>query len=110
MSERMARAPEGAADAAQGALEALVSARRACIAPMAAACFVAYIGTTALAGFAREFVAVKVAGSLNVGYVLIAANYVLAWALAIAYVRVANERFDPLAALAVAAARRAAAR
>ena len=110
MTDRIAGAPDGAAEAAQGALEALISARRAFIAPMAAACFVAYIGMTALAGFARDFVAIKVAGSLNVGYVLIAGNYVLAWALAVAYARVANERFDPLAALAVAEANRAAAR
>jgi uncharacterized membrane protein (DUF485 family) len=45
----------------------------------------------------------KVVGAVNVGFILIAANYVLAWVLAIIYVRVANTTFDPLAKKAVAA-------
>ncbi len=91
-------------DAAAGnaAVAALVAERRAFIVPMAITCFVAYIGTTVLAGFAKEFIAIKLVGAVNVGFTLIALNYVLAWALAIAYVRIANSRFDPLAELAVA--------
>ena len=38
----------------------------------------------------------KVAGSLNVGFVLIALNYVISWVLALVYVRVANANFDPM--------------
>jgi len=36
------------------------------------------------------------------GFVLIAFNYVLSWALAIVYGRVAADKFDPLAAKAAA--------
>jgi len=38
-----------------------------------------------------------VIGAVNVGFVLIAGNYVLAWLLAIIYVHVANTTFDPMA-------------
>ncbi len=64
---------------------------------------IGYIGLTVLAGFAKGFMAHKVVGAVNVGFILIAANYVLAWVLAIIYVRVANATFDPLAKKAVAA-------
>lgn len=64
-----------------------------------------YVGLTVLAGFARPLMAAKALGPLNVGFVLIAANYVLSWVLALIYVHVANERFDPLVARVAAALR-----
>jgi len=64
-----------------------------------------FIGLTVLAGFARPFMAMKVLGAVNVGFVLIAANYVLAWVLALVYVRAANRSFDPLVSRVVAALR-----
>jgi uncharacterized membrane protein (DUF485 family) len=41
-----------------------------------------------------------VIGSLNLGFTLIAFNYLLSWVLAIVYGRIAADRFDPLAAKA----------
>jgi uncharacterized membrane protein (DUF485 family) len=41
-----------------------------------------------------------VIGSVNLGFVLIAFNYLLSWVLAIVYGRIAAGRFDPLAARA----------
>lgn len=41
-------------------------------------------------------------GSVNLGFVLIALNYVLSWVLGVVYGRVANDVFDPLAAKAAA--------
>ena len=64
---------------------------------------ISFIGLTVLAGFARPFMAMKVLGAVNVGFVLIAANYVLAWAIALVYVRAANRTFDPLVTRVVAA-------
>jgi uncharacterized membrane protein (DUF485 family) len=61
---------------------------------------VGYIGLTILAGFARDLMDMRVVGSVNLGFVLIALNYVLSWVLAIVYGRVAAEKFDPLAAKA----------
>jgi uncharacterized membrane protein (DUF485 family) len=58
---------------------------------------VSYIGLTALAGFARELMGTRVVGSLNLGFVLIAFNYLLSWVLAIVYGRIAAGKFDPLA-------------
>jgi uncharacterized membrane protein (DUF485 family)/nucleotide-binding universal stress UspA family protein len=57
-----------------------------------------YLGITLLAGFAPEFMARRVIGAVNVGYLLIIAIYVVVWILALVYVRVANTTFDPKAA------------
>ena len=48
----------------------------------------------------RGLVGMKVIGSVNLGFVLIALNYLLSWLLAILYGRIAHSRFDPLAARA----------
>jgi uncharacterized membrane protein (DUF485 family) len=61
---------------------------------------VGYIGLTVLAGFAKNLMGTKVIGSVNLGFVLIAFNYLLSWVLAIVYGRIAAGRFDPLAARA----------
>jgi hypothetical protein len=49
----------------------------------------------------RRLVGMKVIGSVNLGFVLIALNYLLSWLLAILYGRIAQSKFDPLAARAV---------
>ena len=79
------------------AVAALVTAKVAFVVPMTIIFFASYIGLTALAGFAKGFLALKVIGAVNVGFMLIAGNYVLAWLLAIIYVHVANTTFDPMA-------------
>ena len=58
---------------------------------------VSYVGLTVLAGFARGFLSMPAIGPINLGFVLIGANYLIAWGLALIYVRVANRHFDPLA-------------
>ena len=55
-----------------------------------------YIGLSILSGFARPLLATKVVGSLNLGFVLIAANYVMSWIIAIIYARVSGRDHDPL--------------
>ncbi len=87
----------------QGAVAALIAAKVSFLAPMTVAYLAGYIGLTVLAGFAKGFMALKIIGVVNVGFVLIACNYVLAWVLAIIYVRVANATFDPMAKKAIAA-------
>ena len=60
-------------------------------------------GTTAVSaafGKQNERHRIKVIGSVNLGYVLIAFKYLLSWVLAIVYGRIAADRFDPLAARA----------
>jgi len=54
-----------------------------------------YVGLTILAGFAKQVLALKVAGSFNLGFLLIAGNYILSWSLALIYVCIANYIFDP---------------
>ena len=97
VSNAPSRKREIAKESAQNiAVAALVTAKAAFVVPMMMIFFVSYIGLTALAGFAKGFLALKVIGAVNVGFMLIAGNYVLAWLLAIIYVHVANTTFDPM--------------
>jgi uncharacterized membrane protein (DUF485 family) len=83
----------------------LINAKIRFFTPMIIIYMVGYIGLTVLAGFAKEFMALKVIGALNVGFFLIACNYVLSLVIALAYVRVANAILDPMAQKVVSAQR-----
>jgi uncharacterized membrane protein (DUF485 family) len=87
-------------EAAHASVRALIAEKIKYLVPMTALFMVGYIGLTVLAGFAKSFIGTKIVGAVNLGFVLIALNYVIAWALAIAYGRIARDRFDPLAAQA----------
>jgi uncharacterized membrane protein (DUF485 family) len=87
-------------DAAHAAVRSLITEKLRYLVPMTVIFMVAYVGLTALAGFAGDWMGTKVVGALNLGFVLIAFNYLLSWALAILYGRIAANRFDPLAAKA----------
>jgi uncharacterized membrane protein (DUF485 family) len=100
---------EARLEAAQAAVQSLVAAKLRFLVPMTIIFMVGYIGLTVIAGFAKGLMAVKIVGSLNLGFALIAFNYVLSWALALIYERIANKIFDPLASRAAAASRRPAA-
>src|ERR1700746_2704026 len=100
---------EARLDAAQAAVRSLVAAKLRFLVPMTIIFMVGYIGFTVIAGFAKGLMAVKVSGSLNLGFAFIAFNYVLSWVLALVYERIANKIFDPLASRAAAAVRRSAA-
>jgi uncharacterized membrane protein (DUF485 family) len=81
----------GSADVA-----ALVATKLRCIAPMIAVYQTAYLGLSILSGFAKPLLGTKVLGPLNLGFVLIALNYLVAWVLAVMYARVASRVHDPL--------------
>ena len=100
---------EARPEAVQAAVRSLVAAKLRFLVPMTTIFMVGYIGLTVIAGFAKGLMAVKVVGSLNLGFTLIAFNYVLSWVLALVYERIANKIFDPLASSAAAASRRSAA-
>ena len=95
--------------AAQAAVQSLVAAKLRFIVPMAIIFMVGYIGLTVIAGFAKGLMAIKIVGSLNLGFALIGLNYILSWTLALVYERIAAKIFDPLASRAAAAGRRSAA-
>ncbi|MEH2594980.1 uncharacterized membrane protein (DUF485 family) [Bradyrhizobium sp. AZCC 1577] len=92
-------------EAAHASIRLLVGEKLRYLIPMTVMFMTCYIGLTVLAAFAKDFVGTKVVGSVNLGFVLIAFNYVLSWGLAIAYGSIARNRFDPLAARAAAASR-----
>jgi uncharacterized membrane protein (DUF485 family) len=100
---------EARLEAARAAVQSLVAAKLRFLVPMTIIFMVGYIGLTVIAGFAKGLMAVKIVGSLNLGFALIGLNYVLSWTLALVYERIANKIFDPLASKAAAAGRRSAA-
>jgi uncharacterized membrane protein (DUF485 family) len=96
----MARGEATALAAAHVLVRQLIAEKLKYLVPMTVLFVVGYVGLTILAGFARELIATRVIGSVNLGFVLIALNYLLSWAIAIAYGRIAADKFDPLAAKA----------
>jgi len=91
------REAEPVALAQPDAVAGLVAKKLRFIGLMTAVYMVSYVGLTILAGFARGILSAPAIGPINLGFVLIGANYLIAWGLAIIYVRVANRHFDPLA-------------
>ena len=87
-------------EAAHASVKLLIAEKLKFLVPMTIIFMVGYIGLTILAGFARDLMGIKVIGSLNLGFMLIGLNYLMSWVLAIVYERIANEKFDPLAARA----------
>jgi uncharacterized membrane protein (DUF485 family) len=70
---------------------ALVATKLCCITPMIAVYLTAYLGLSILSGFAKPLL-----GPVNLGFALIALNYLVAGVLAVIYARVANRVHDPL--------------
>jgi uncharacterized membrane protein (DUF485 family) len=87
-------------EAAHSLIRELIAEKLKYLVPMTIIFMVGYIGLTILAGFAKDLMGTRVVGSVNLGFVLIALNYVLSWVLAIVYGRIAAEKFHPLAAKA----------
>ena len=85
----------------------LIDTKRRSIVPMIVIYVVGYMGLSILAGFGRGILGTKVLGSVNLGFVLIAGNYVMSWMLAIVYARISANRHDPLLKVVVDKARAA---
>ena len=85
-------------EAAHAAIKLLIAEKLRYLVPMTIVFVASYVGLTALAGFAKGVAGAKVVGSVNLGFVLIAFNYLLSWLLAILYGLIAKANFDPLAA------------
>lgn len=83
----------------------LIAAKQRSIVPMVVIYIVGYMGLSVLAGFGRGILGMKVLGAVNLGFVLIAGNYAMSWALAIAYARISANRHDPLVKLVADRAR-----
>jgi len=81
--------------------KALIDAKQRAIVPMAVICIVGYLGLSILAGFGRDLLGIKVLGSVNLGFVLIAGNYLMAWLLGVVYARISAHRHDPLVKLVI---------
>ena len=79
----------------------LVDAKQRAIVPMMVIYVVGYLGLSILAGFGRGLLGTKVLGSVNLGFVLIAGNYLMSWLLGVAYARISAHRHDPLVKLVI---------
>jgi uncharacterized membrane protein (DUF485 family) len=83
----------------------LIDAKRRSIVPMIIIYTVGYMGLSVLAGFGHDILSIKVVGAVNLGFVLIAGNYVMSWTLAIVYARISAGNHDPLVKVVVDHAR-----
>ena len=83
----------------------LIDAKQRSIVPMIVIYVVGYLGLSVLAGFGRGILGTKVLGAVNLGFVLIAGNYVMSWVLAVVYARISANRHDPLVKVVVDKAR-----
>jgi uncharacterized membrane protein (DUF485 family) len=62
---------------------------------------VGYLGLSVMAGFGRGILGTKVLGAVNLGFVLIAGNYIMSWMVAVVYARISANRHDPLVKVVV---------
>jgi uncharacterized membrane protein (DUF485 family) len=81
--------------------KALVDAKQRAIVPMMVVYIAGYLGLSILAGFGRGVLGIKVLGPVNLGFVLIAGNYLMSWLLGLAYARISAHRHDPLVKLVI---------
>jgi uncharacterized membrane protein (DUF485 family) len=79
----------------------LIDAKQRSIMPMIVIYMVGYMGLSILAGFGRGILGTKVLGAVNLGFVLIAGNYIMSWLLAVVYARISANRHDPLVKVVV---------
>jgi uncharacterized membrane protein (DUF485 family) len=90
-------APEAWIDGVQSPeFKMLIDAKWRSILPMVVIYVVGYMGLSVLAGFGRGILGTKILGAINLGFVLIAGNYLMSWAVAVIYARVSANRHDPL--------------
>src|SRR5260370_15064159 len=66
----------------------LIDAKQRSIVPMIVIYIIGYMGLSVLTGFAHGILGTKLLGAVNLGFVLIAGNYVMSWVLAVVYARV----------------------
>jgi len=83
----------------------LIGTKVRIVAPLLGLSIVLILAASLLAGYDRPFMAEKVLGAFNVGYLLVVLMYCLSWAAAACYVYVANRWFDAQAEQAVIEAR-----
>lgn len=72
--------------------------RRSFLAPATIVYLAGYFGFLVLAASRPGFFGARLHRGLNTGLLVMVGAYVLVWLLIVAYVRVANRRFDPQAA------------
>ena len=79
----------------------LVKKRRAFVFPATIFYLVWYMGFILLAAYAESFMARSVYEGLTVGYVLALTQFLMVLVLGLAYLRLANNTYDPLAEKAI---------
>ena len=65
--------------------------------PMSAAFLLWYLAYVLLASYARDFMAIKVLGNINLGLIIGLLQFVTTFAITTIYVRYANRHLDPAA-------------
>lgn len=94
------RMPDWHARVQRPAFRRLIEAKRRAIGWLLGLSLGFFFVTLLLAGYARPLMAAKAVGTLNIGYVLVIAVYLVTWGSALLYTLAAHRIFDPLAAAA----------
>lgn len=98
----MLNAPDAWVEGIRSAeFKTLIDAKQRTIVPMLVIFIVGYMGLSVLAGFGRSLLGTKVLGPINLGFVLIAGNYLMSWVIAVVYARTSARTHDPLVKLVV---------
>ena len=79
--------PDWAAIERMPEFRALVRAKRAFIIPACLFFVVYYFALPALVGYWPDFMSTRVAGRINLAYLFALSQFVMAWALMVAYIR-----------------------
>ncbi len=82
--------------AALASFKALLAAKRRFIVPATVVFIVYYFALPVLVGYAPRLMAAKVFGVINVAYLFALSQFLVAWIVAVLYVRAAS-RFDAMA-------------
>lgn len=94
--------PDAWIDGVQSAeFKMLVDVKLRSIVPMIAIYVVSYMGLSVLAGFGHSILGFKVLGAVNLGFALVAFNYLTSWVLAIVYARISANTHDPMVQMVV---------
>jgi len=83
-----------AAAVASPSFRRLMTTKARLVWPLLGASLAFVVAMTLLAGYDRPFMAIKVVGAFNVGYLMILMTYLLCWVVAVIYVLVANKQFE----------------
>jgi uncharacterized membrane protein (DUF485 family) len=94
--EKDARVVRSASVVDSPSFTALMRFKRRLVAPLLGFSLIYITSLALLSGYGRSFMAMKVSGAMNVGYLMVFLTYILCWVVSVVYVQIANRNFETL--------------